>query len=104
VATPRAERLSHWIREKPEKRPSRLSAIKSEELHDAFIALSRTAADTTVDPDLASVVRFYDRPDQVDSARKNLAARKPAPDNMICLYANGALVSNPASRDYWRNH
>lgn len=23
---------------------------------------------------------------------------------MICLYANGALVSNPAVRDYWRGH
>lgn len=75
-----------------------------QERHDAFIGLLRSATNTTADPDLASVVRFYDRPDEVESARKDLASRKPAPGNLICLYANGALVSNPAARGYWRNH
>jgi len=75
-----------------------------QERHDAFIALLRKANAATADPDLESVVRFYDDPVQVEAARADLATRKPAPGNMIGLYANVPLVLNPAVRDYWRAH
>ena len=75
-----------------------------QERHEAFVTLLRSAADATADPELAAVVRFYDRSDEVELARKDFVARKPAPGNMVCLYANGPLVSSRVIRDYWRNH
>lgn len=75
-----------------------------QERHDAFVGLLRKAASATNDPDIASIVGFYDDSAQVEAARADFATRKPAPGNLICLYADGPLVSNPAIREYWRAH
>jgi CRISPR-associated protein Csd1 len=75
-----------------------------QERHAAFVALLRRAATSTMDPELESVVRFYDSDEEVGTARADLATRKPAPGTAICLYTDGPLVSNSAVRDYWRMH
>jgi CRISPR-associated protein Csd1 len=72
--------------------------------HDAFIALITIAANETSDPAIRSAARFYERSAEVESARNDFAVRKPLPGSMICLYSNGALVSNPAVREFWRSH
>lgn len=88
--------------------PGRWTADKDsenqQERHDAFVSLIRKAATLTGDADLEAASRFYDDPQKLDAARNDMAARKPTPGTMICLYADGPLVTNPVARDYWRNH
>ncbi|MGA9624826.1 MAG: type I-C CRISPR-associated protein Cas8c/Csd1 [Bryobacteraceae bacterium] len=78
--------------------------LGDEKKHIAFVDLLKEAAAATSDPALQSCVAFYERPDQVDAARKALADRKTQAGAVIALSTGGPAVARDAVRRYWREH
>lgn len=74
----------------------------NQERHDAFVALIKRAAAETTDEALQACARFYDRLDEVELARTDLADAKPG--SVVALSVNGPVVNRPAVRDYWQQH
>ena len=75
---------------------------KTEKHHQAFVALLRRAATETGDDALASCVRFYDNPKEVDKARAALHEAKAGA--LVALSVDGALVERAAVQSFWRQH
>jgi CRISPR-associated protein Csd1 len=78
--------------------------LGDEKKHIAFVDLLKKAAAATSDPALQSCVAFYERPDQVDAARKALADHKTPAGAVIALSASGPVVARDVVRRYWREH
>jgi len=72
------------------------------ERHHAFADLIRAAAAATKDEALEACAQFYNRPDQVELARKALQDVKPGA--IVALSLGGPVVNRAAVRSYWRTH
>ncbi len=75
-----------------------------DERHRAFVDFLKTAARATADPALQSCALFYNRADQVELARQDLAARHAPASTLLALSVGGPVVRRPAVRNYWRQH
>lgn len=74
----------------------------NQERHDAFVSLIRRAAQETGDVALEACARFYDGPEQVESARAALCEAKAG--SLVALSLGGPVVQREAVRNYWRVH
>jgi len=73
----------------------------SQERHEAFADLIRTAAADTGDEGLSAAAAFYGRPDQVEAARRAMTDAKAGSIVALAL-VNSPLVKRSAVKDYWR--
>ena len=72
------------------------------EKHVAFTKLLEEAAAATSDPALCSCVGFFGRKKEVNSARREFAARNTKPGAWIALSVNGPVIERKRVRTYWR--
>ncbi|MFH1018562.1 MAG: type I-C CRISPR-associated protein Cas8c/Csd1, partial [Pseudomonadota bacterium] len=87
---------------------------KHQHHHEAFVNATRGAAEETKDPLLRACAIFYERPEEVEKARNQLAAFKPKPGSLVALVAvsrdpasehpDVLLMEHPRIREYWRKH
>ena len=80
-------------------------AGRIKELHAAFIALIQRAADETNDDALIACCRFYSQPQQVEEARRKIAAAGANGKSTVALYFLDELVTDRASvKEWWCRH
>jgi CRISPR-associated protein Csd1 len=75
----------------------------SQEKHGAFVQLIQLAAAETEDEGLKAAARFYNRPDQVEAARK-LAEDQKAGAIVALALLNTPVVKSRLVRGYWTKH